>query len=367
MVAALILLVLALVIVAVGSYQQRLPAPFGLARNGQYVASRDGEIYLVDPTTNVSRPAVVGEGFDFSPIFSRDGTKMLYLRSEAAPTTGVAVLTLYVAKADGSDPRAITPPTESLDWMDWSPEGTRIVYMAKGSLYVVDVVTGEAPRKLVGTGPAHFPTFMPPDGKEIVYRSEGRSPAVWAIPADGTGERRRLSTTPANNQFDYQGIAVSPDGSTVTFTRWSERDAEGRPFPDSVGWFPHAYALDVATGEERLLPTEPGTGLVGGAFSPDGLRIASARIYREGAFQIVVANADGSGDERIYGPRRPTRPDGASLDATWSFTPDGQALVLQLGNDTDRTMMLIPLDGSPTVEIGSGGQFGFMDVQRVAP
>ena len=56
----------------------------------------------------------------------------------------------------------------------------------------------------------HFPTFLPPDGKDIVYRAEGTRPAIFAIAADGTGERRALSKTPANNEFDYQGIAVSP-------------------------------------------------------------------------------------------------------------------------------------------------------------
>ena len=41
------------------------------------------------------------DGFDFSPIFSRDGTKLVFLRSDG-PLTEPAVLTLVVANADGS-------------------------------------------------------------------------------------------------------------------------------------------------------------------------------------------------------------------------------------------------------------------------
>jgi hypothetical protein len=62
--AGLIVLLLALAIVAIGSRQQRLPEPFGPARNGQYIASHDGDIYLLDPVTNESRLLPVGDGYE---------------------------------------------------------------------------------------------------------------------------------------------------------------------------------------------------------------------------------------------------------------------------------------------------------------
>src|SRR4030095_10036908 len=108
------------------------------------------------------------------------------------------ILTLLVADADGSGIRALTPPTQSLDWFDWSPDGTRIAYMATGDLYVLDVAGGQ-PKRLPATGRAHFPTWLPPDGKEIVYRLESRSPAIYAIAPDVIGKPRLLSTTPGNN------------------------------------------------------------------------------------------------------------------------------------------------------------------------
>ena len=125
--------------------------------------------------------------------------------------------------------------------------------------------------------------------------------------------------------------------------------------------------MDVATGEEIAFPTPAGTGQRGTAiYSPDGSSVAYARIYPEGAFQIVVADADGTGNERTFGPKRPAPKDGSGLDAYWAFTPDGTALVVRYGTDVDGTTRLMPLDGSPATDLGSGG-FEFVDVQRLAP
>ncbi|MDF2735058.1 MAG: translocation protein TolB, partial [Chloroflexota bacterium] len=269
LVAALLILA-ALAVIAIGAWQSRLPDPFGLARNGLIVTSRDGDILLIDPVTTDSRVISGDErAFDFSPIFSRDGTKMVFLRSDGPlPKTGFAVLTLFVANADGTEPRALTPPTKALDWFDWSPDGASIAYMARGGLYVVDVDAAR-PRQVKDTGTMHFPTWLPPDGKDIVYRLESAAnPGIYAIAADGNGERRLLSTTPANNEFDYQAIAVSPDGSHVTFTRWSEAG------------LPRVYALEIATGRDAVFPMSAGVGQRGTAvYSPDGALVAYARIF----------------------------------------------------------------------------------------
>jgi Tol biopolymer transport system component len=361
-VAALLLLIAAIAIFAAGS-QQRLPPPFGIARNGIVITSQDGDLFRVDPSTSERKPLGLGDGFDFSPIFSRDGTKFMFLRSDGkAPTApgSIATLTLYVANADGSGLRAVTPPTESLDWMDWSPDGGRIAYVAKQQLWVVDIATGE-PRRISGVGPAHFPTWRPPDGKEILFRLETRSPAIFAISPDGASERRLVSKSPAINEGDYQGISLAPDGAHLTFTRWFEN------VPDVAahGWLPRTFVLDIDTGAEVRLPTAPGTGQLGGAYSPDGKLLAYARIYRTGGYQLVVANADGSGDERTIGDRKPSKSDGSDIRATWAFTPDGTALVVRYGSDDQASAYLMPLDGSTPVDLGAG-EFAFIDVQRLA-
>ena len=262
---------------------------------------------------------------------------------------------MVVAKADGSEPRAVTPPTNSLDWFDWSPDGKRIAYIAAKALWVVDVDGGE-PRKLVGTGPAAL-RDVAAAGRRRYRLSDGdeRTPGIYAIAADGTSERRRLSTTPPNNEFDYQAIALSPDGAHITFTRWSEAG------------LPRVFALNVASGEETPFPMSAGVGQRGTAtYSPDGALVAYARIFAGGGFQLVVANGDGSGNERTIGPRKAGPPGGTEVPASWAFTPDGTALMVRFGDDAKGTTHLLPLDGSPATDLGSG-EFEFLDIQRLAP
>jgi Tol biopolymer transport system component len=365
LVAALILAVLATLLLYAGTHRQRLPDPFGPARNGIFVSSRNGDIFTVDPNTQATSPLVLGVGFDFSPIFSRDGTRIVFLRTDGQPSSApgsVATLTMMVANADGSDPHAVTPPTESLDWFDWSPDGGHIAYVAKGQLWVADA-RGGAPLSLRGATPAFFPTWLPPDGQEIVFRREGSSPAIMTIRPDGTG-LRQISESPANNEYDFGSLGVSPDGSNVTFTRWSS----DVPYADTRGWLPRVVALDVAAGREMLFPTPPETGQRGPvAYSPDGALVAYARIDRGGLFQLVVANADGTGNERTVGPLRVGPPDGSSIDASWAFTPDGKALVVRYGTDDAGATHLLPLDGSPETQIIGSAGFEFVDVQRLAP
>ena len=66
--------------------RQRLPNPFGPARNGAIVMSHDGDVYALDPLTHAERLIVGGESFDFGPTFSRDGTKLLFLRGSGPAT-----------------------------------------------------------------------------------------------------------------------------------------------------------------------------------------------------------------------------------------------------------------------------------------
>jgi Tol biopolymer transport system component len=354
-VAMLVLLALAIALFAIGSQRQRLPEPFGLARNGSFLETRDGDIYAIDPHTFEPNVLIGGDTYDFAASFSRDGTKFMFLRSDGRPSTtpgGDVTLTAYVANADGSDVRAITPPTKNLDWFEWSPDSTRVAYVSDKRLYVVDA-SGGSPRLVEGTGPMFFPTWLPPDGKEIVFRSEGPSPAIFAIPADGSGRRRALSTTiRPNNEYDFSGLNVAPDGKRVAFTRWY---ADGQP---------RIHAIDLTSDTLIAYPTT-GIGQRGAMFSPDGSLISYARLAPGNDLQMAVADADGSGAERLIGPVVPGTADRA-MDASWVFTPDGTGLVLRIGDDVHATMYLVPLDGSPSRIIESGG-YEFIDVQRLAP
>ena len=202
--------------------------------------------------------------------------------------------------------------------------------------------------------PAHFVTWLPPDGMEILFRGEYTKatdppPGIFAVRADGLG-LRPVTVKPPKDLGDYMSLTVAPDGMTISFSRFSEGMSS-------------IFMLDVRTGAERPLPGPVGTDQHGGAvFSPDGKQVAYSRSYRDGAVQLVVAPADGTTEGTALGPRM-SLPTGEEPGVNIAYTPDGTAVIAGYGTDRDRTIYRIPIDGSPETLLGKG-EFGFLDVQR---
>jgi Tol biopolymer transport system component len=284
LVAALVIALLGLLVLAIGSRQQRLPPPFGPARNGTLLSSADGDIYAIDPVTAKQTAVIGGSEFDFGATFSRDGTRFIFLRGAPSdcgkPDCG---LMLMVANADGTGIRQLTPGVQGLDWQDWSPDGTRIAILAQlpgdsGHVIQVVKVDGSGIQTLRVGRPAHEISWLPPDGGEIVFRGEQPSagdppPGIFAVRPDDQ-RVRRITTRPATDANDYQNVGVSPDGSLVTY-------AAGRRY--------QVHMLSLRTGDDRVLPQPDGDVQFGATFSPDGLMVAYLRYYPDNTVQMVVA------------------------------------------------------------------------------
>jgi Tol biopolymer transport system component len=361
----LALLIAAVVAVGIGS-RRPLPAPFGLAQNGAIIASANGDIFSVDPNTGKSSPLIADAAFDFSPGFSRDGTKFMFLRSPDGIDENS--LSIVVANADGSGARVITPAVIGLDWSDWSPDGAQIAFLSRpkgdGTANVINVVNvdGTGLRTLEIGMSAFYISWLPPDGVEIVFRSErlkegDPAPGIFAVHPDGTG-LRPISTRPAVGDDDYQSVSVSPDGTRVAYT--------GSPLDSCCS----VHVLDMASGRDRILPGAdgvPGALQLGPMFSPDGKSIvylrANRRLTEGGRFQIVVAPADGSGTGTTLGPFGSVGTNGPSIN-NYSFTPDGNAIIAIY--DDENLARVLPLDGSPS-SVLSQGEYASFTYQRLAP
>ena len=83
---ALVVLTLVAGLVLAGA-QRRLPPPFGPAANGMIANSSNGNIYTYDPRTGVSRAIVTGPGEDMNPVWSPDGTRLVFERMGATGST----------------------------------------------------------------------------------------------------------------------------------------------------------------------------------------------------------------------------------------------------------------------------------------
>jgi len=219
-VAGLILLALtALVLFAGGSRQPKVPAPFGMAANGQ-IAWVDGSGAIVAATSGTKPSTIVAGPGNSAPLFSPDGTRLLYFRG-----TGGAV-DVIVATADGSDPVTIASGPAGIGAI-WAPDSRAVVLADGGTLTRVEARAGATPVMLATevsettydwrVEPAML--FRPPAGDEIAYLRQTESgTAIVVAKADGSSPREILTPGGVLAYRGLGGLRWSPDGSQLAMT-----------------------------------------------------------------------------------------------------------------------------------------------------
>ena len=257
-----------------------------------------GEILYTDPdSTNVvdhsgSRRilfAPEGERIQ-SPALSPDGGRVAYVIANISSPWDA---NLYVADADGSNPRLLTTeegePINSLPSQPWSPEGGRLLFVSDdGTISTIDVDSGAVQE----IGPGGHPAWSPAGDRIAFIEWVGYSGEV-------------LKT-------------MNPDGSDVT-----------EVIPGPVDWLSGSRLFN------------------GYAWSPDGSRFVYLSAERAGGnarfFQtLYVVNADGSGNRQIEPPEVPGWHAGNTTGWDPGWTPDGRALTYRQAS----VVYTIELDGS---------------------
>lgn len=137
----------------------------------------------------------------FSPVVSPDGKQIAFVRDRPDVEFGVAGA-VFVVRLTGQRFTRIMPwSVKSLgDLIDWSPDGSRIVYSAPalGSRVSGNVFTiradGKGPQPLQqlthtrGTTANNYANSWSPDGKKIAFERNRRGQyQIYAMNADGTG------------------------------------------------------------------------------------------------------------------------------------------------------------------------------------
>ncbi|HEY6571325.1 MAG TPA: hypothetical protein VIZ22_13605 [Candidatus Limnocylindrales bacterium] len=333
-----------------------------------------------------------------SPALPRGGAAVLAFTSLQGGAIGQPVGDLYTVRADGTDLRRLTNAanTSGFDQAPlWSRDGSRIVFHnyqgAKDSVVVIDAGGGN--RTTLWTSVTfrdaycaeHDDFSWSPDGQTVAFAAHETCPGepdLFVVPADGSAPAGRLLPPGTNGVFPR----FSPDGSRIAFLGREGGGATGlyvaevgsagagaggvtarRIGPDVAGsageqWFPPQWSPDgselaLATGfepSEIVIVKADGSGqrvlatdvAVNGSWSPDGQRIAFHRIVDESerwqgrpcTMRVWVINADGSGERRLD-----PLVDGCAFQPIWS--PDGTRLLSLMIVDEAFHVGVLDVDG----------------------
>jgi len=265
-------------------------------------------VYLFDlETKHATRVTGILPGWPHIAV-SPGGTMVAY---QGTDPEGKRVI--YVANVDGTNIRALEKTTASARGPvgpQFSPDGSQIVYQAKGTanlvgdLYLVDVATGETTRlthlEPVASSLWDMAPAFSPDGRMVLFTRPSsnylnQSWALWSVPA--TGGRPRLVLR------DAALGRLSPDGGTIAYFKPSPED----PLDGGI-WLADADGTDA----RRLARGD----LLAPRWSPDGTKIAYVDRGREGTYVVDVTTG---GTSRVL--------DGAYWpewidEQTWIVAPD---------------------------------------------
>jgi hypothetical protein len=329
-------LLLAAIVAFVGS-RQRVPPPFGPAANGLVTFMRGGEIFTFDPSSRLEVPLVTGFDIDIDPTWSLDGTRLAFIRQTASGD-----LMVFVDR-DGDRPILSEAPLQDIDSdsVAWSPDGLRVALTAgpenSRDFYVIDTLTGGV-SALDLSHPALEPYWRPPDGRELLYLSEGPEPGLRLYSLDDGSDT--LVVPGRGDEIRARGW--SPDGRRVVYATTK----------GSTTWF-QTHILDVASGD--LVRIDAGAGRL----SNDGMRVAAYRLVGK-SFYLCVADAAGGPCAAIGGPiAEPNPTHGDALN--WS--PDDEWVIVY--PKAGGKVLLVDPDGiEPDIEIAADGAGSW---QRLAP
>lgn len=241
--------------------------------------------YLLDLETGEMTPlptSIAGEndGQLDSYAVSPDGRMLAY-----SATGNEGNDQVFVANLDGTGIRQVTHEARGAGGPDWSPDGTKIVYVdgdgLSGDIFVLDLATGtttQVTNESSGLGRSHFS----PDGSSIVYDAPIPSVGwgIWIVPA--TGGRSRLLVGGGRVEVVGDGI-LSPDGSQLAFV------AEGSQGQGTEIWIGDADGSGL-----RPVARGHGENLWSPRWSPDGTRLV---YFREDSspdvFVVDVTTGEG--------------------------------------------------------------------------
>ncbi len=256
----------------------------------------------------------LGSSDGLSGLTSAPDRRIIY--SSAASGTA----DLWIANADGSDPRQLTNDERLEKHPAITGNGSTIVYLKRNqersSLWRMNIDGGQQ-REIV-SAPVIYDYILTPDGKQIVYASGNDATSISSlasVPVDG-GKSTAITTTGAF----LRPLQITPDGRTIIFT-----SLDGQAI--------RLFKVAMNGGPATKLTSEASNF---GAISPDGKLIACAWKSPFNP-KMAIISIDGGAPMRIFD----------LSGRLYHWTPDGKGIVYIKHDGKQENLFVQPLAGGP--------------------
>ncbi|MGC2242295.1 MAG: S9 family peptidase [Candidatus Aquilonibacter sp.] len=300
---------------------------FVLTRQNLKTDTNDRTLELYDVVAKTTRALTFERKGLASPAWSPDGTKLAFLADYGSGDD--VNQQLWILDFRGGDPVAATKAPQGVEEVAWRPDGGAIAYVAPDD---------PSNKKDVEK---HLDSFVVGD-QAYDDRTAPTSNHIWllAFNGDGSSTTKRLTSgswsLPSAQPPSSPGppISWSPDGKSIVFTKMPNAyDA------DSDGAI--VCALDVAGGKITPL-TSHGKYEGFGEYSPDGTHVAYwyPQSGDEAAVtEVYVSPASG-------GEGTDVTSEGIDTNVQrFIWMPDSKHLLISGHKDTDAALWIKPLDG----------------------
>ena len=265
-----------------------------------------GDLYTLPIEGGQATRIMGGLSFESQPVYSPDGKTIAFL------TDRTGVENLWIANADGSNPRAVSKDTRTNDRPQimvspaWTPDGEYII------------VSKSRP-----PDPGTFWLFM--------YHRDGGS-GVRIGPAPPPQPAPDAQGPPPPPPPNRMGAVASPDGRFIYYTQRNGTFTYNAQFPL---WQVHRH--DRETGDASQVTNARGSAMRP-AISPDGKWLVYGTRHKTQT-GLRVRNIE-TGAERwlAYPVTRDDQESRASRDTMprYDFMPDGQSLIVPIGGKIHR-------------------------------
>jgi dipeptidyl aminopeptidase/acylaminoacyl peptidase len=280
------------------------------------------EIDLVDVVSGARRVLTRDRTDLSSPRWSPDGSRLAFIAKDTAQ--GVKDDDrhdqVFVMPMNGGDPLRITLAKDDVASFAWSPDGKQIAHI------VADEPANEKAIK------AHDDAFQVTTNNFLV-RAALTPSHLWVVPSAG-GTARRLTQGTYSLQTDQLDDtprpAWSPDGKTIAFTR----------FPDPYWALSYKSVIDTVSsggGNPATLATDLGATHL--RYAPGGGAYAFLRPRNgdENNGNAVYVSVNGKTTDITHALAR-------NID-TYAWLPSGKAIVIATAYGTHEVLQRITLDG----------------------